>query len=189
MPRRPASSDVDNDIDLEPDQLGGDFGEALAASLRPAILDRDVATFDPAEVAQPLHKSGGPLAGSEGVVVPRNPMVGSFPGCCARAASGHAPQRRRAWLRISVVRCGLPSDPSGWGSFMQWRGGYHALAKDERCFCAAKVGSRPGLLWVKSGKARTEHIPSGLLPKADIVDAFWHFRFVPTTDKCGAAKL
>src|SRR5205807_594314 len=52
----------DNDIDLESDQLGGDFGEALAASLRPAILDRDIATFDPAKVAQPLHKSSGPLA-------------------------------------------------------------------------------------------------------------------------------
>jgi hypothetical protein len=25
----------------------------------------------------------------EGVVVPKNPMVGSFPACCARAASGH----------------------------------------------------------------------------------------------------
>jgi hypothetical protein len=32
----------------------------------------------------------------------------------------------------------------------------------------------------KSGKARSEHIPSGLLPRADIVDAFWHFRFMPT---------
>src|ERR1700688_1851112 len=33
---------------------------------------------------------------------------------------------------------------------MQCRGRYHALAKDERCCCAAKVGSRPSLLWVKS---------------------------------------
>jgi hypothetical protein len=32
---------------------------------------------------------------------------------------------------------------------------------------------------VKSGKARSEHIPSGLHPRADIVDALWHFRFVP----------
>ena len=31
---------------------------ALAASLRPAILDRDGATLDPTEFAQPLHKSG-----------------------------------------------------------------------------------------------------------------------------------
>src|SRR5262249_58231311 len=41
--------------------------------------------------------------------------------------SPHAPRaakpllRRRAWLRTFVVRCGLPCDPSGWGSFMQWR--------------------------------------------------------------------
>jgi hypothetical protein len=34
-------------------------------------------------------------------------------------------------------------------------------------------------LRVISGKARSEHIPSGLLPKADIVDAFQHFRLVP----------
>ena len=27
---------------------------------------------------------------AEGVVVPRTPMVGNLPGCCARAASGHA---------------------------------------------------------------------------------------------------
>ena len=52
----------DNDIDLEPDELGRDLGEALVASLRPAILDRDGATLDPAEFAQPLHKSGDPLA-------------------------------------------------------------------------------------------------------------------------------
>jgi hypothetical protein len=37
----------------------------------------------------------------------------------------------------------------------------------------------PCLQGVKSGKARGEHIPSGLPPRADIVDAFWHFRFVP----------
>src|SRR5215510_7350657 len=32
---------------------------------------------------------------------------------------------------------------------------------------------------VKSGKARGEHIPSGLPPRADIVDALCYFRFVP----------
>ena len=62
LPRRLRGSRRDNDIDLEPDELGRDLGEALAASLRPAILDRDGATLDPAEFAQPLHKSGGPLA-------------------------------------------------------------------------------------------------------------------------------
>ena len=39
-----------------------DLGEALLASLRPAILDGDGSILDPAEFAQPLHKSSGPLA-------------------------------------------------------------------------------------------------------------------------------
>src|SRR5712691_7329081 len=51
----------DNDIDFQPDELGRDLGIALAAALPPANLDRDIATLDPAEFAQPLHKSGGPL--------------------------------------------------------------------------------------------------------------------------------
>src|SRR5262245_5965074 len=34
---------------------------------------------------------------------------------------------------------------------MQCRGGYHALAKDDRCFCAAKGWSRPCLSWVRLG--------------------------------------
>ncbi len=51
----------DNDIDLEPDQLGRDFDKALAASLRPSILDRDGATLDPTELAQSLHKRRDPL--------------------------------------------------------------------------------------------------------------------------------
>src|ERR1700730_3219763 len=52
----------DDDIDLEPDELGRDLGEALVASLRPATLDRDGATLDPAEFAQTLAKSGDPFA-------------------------------------------------------------------------------------------------------------------------------
>jgi hypothetical protein len=34
----------------------------------------------------PLHRLLPPS--SEGVLVPRNPMVGSLPDCCARATSG-----------------------------------------------------------------------------------------------------
>jgi putative transposase len=52
----------ENDIDLEPDQLGGDLREALGASLRPANLDRDIAAVDPTKFAQPLNKSGELLA-------------------------------------------------------------------------------------------------------------------------------
>src|SRR5262249_27978384 len=52
----------DNDINLAPDELGRDLGEALVASFPPAILDRDSATLDPAEFAQAPHTSGNPLA-------------------------------------------------------------------------------------------------------------------------------
>src|SRR5262245_35650757 len=56
----------ENDIDLEPDQFGGHLSEALAAALRPANLNRDVATFHPTEFAQPLHECGEPLALDQG---------------------------------------------------------------------------------------------------------------------------
>src|SRR6516162_1790854 len=52
----------ENDINFQADELGCELGEAFAASLRPAIFDRDGASFDPAEFAQPLHKSSGQLA-------------------------------------------------------------------------------------------------------------------------------
>jgi hypothetical protein len=52
----------DNDIDLEPDELGRDFCVTLIAALCPTILNREVATVDPSEFAKPLNKSGNPLA-------------------------------------------------------------------------------------------------------------------------------
>src|SRR5215472_3306415 len=42
--------------------LGSELGGPIAASLRPAILDDEVATLGPAEFAQPLHKGGDPTA-------------------------------------------------------------------------------------------------------------------------------
>src|SRR5215472_12408875 len=51
----------DNDIDIEPDELGDDLMRAFGASLHPAILDRDGLTLDPTEFAQSLYKGGGPL--------------------------------------------------------------------------------------------------------------------------------
>src|SRR5262249_23595835 len=38
------------------------LGQTLVASLRPPILDDDVAAVDPAELTKPLHESGDPLA-------------------------------------------------------------------------------------------------------------------------------
>ena len=46
---------------------------------------------------------------ARGVLAPRNPMVGSFPACCARAASGHA--RRAAEQRDEVASFHCPMPP------------------------------------------------------------------------------
>src|SRR5262249_12343416 len=51
-----------NEIDLELDELGRNFDEALVASLRPAVLDRNIAILNPTELAQPLQKGSDPLA-------------------------------------------------------------------------------------------------------------------------------
>src|SRR5262245_14491126 len=51
-----------NHIDLEPDELGCDLGGAFIATLRPAILDRDIPPLAPAQLTQPLQKGAGPLA-------------------------------------------------------------------------------------------------------------------------------
>src|SRR5262249_17679856 len=52
----------DNDVDIEPDELGGDLSIAFVAPLRPSIFDRDGTALNPAEIPQALHKSGYPLA-------------------------------------------------------------------------------------------------------------------------------
>src|SRR5262249_18388063 len=51
-----------DDIDLEPDELRSDLGEALALSVRPAHFDRDGAALGPAELIEPLHERSGPWA-------------------------------------------------------------------------------------------------------------------------------
>jgi hypothetical protein len=51
----------DDDIDIELNELGREFGKALASALRISVLDCNIATFDPTELAQPLHKGGDPL--------------------------------------------------------------------------------------------------------------------------------
>src|SRR4029079_3307931 len=50
-----------NKTDLKPGEFGGDFGDALATPVCPAVLNRHRLTFDPSEFAQSLHKSGYPL--------------------------------------------------------------------------------------------------------------------------------
>ena len=62
-------------------------------SLRPSAQRYSIATVRPS--IQPSSRSRCTKAAihglqAEGVLAPRNPMVGSLLGCCARAASGHA---------------------------------------------------------------------------------------------------
>ena len=52
----------DNDIHLQPNELGRGLGEPLVASLRPPILDGDGASLVPTEFAKSLHKSVEALA-------------------------------------------------------------------------------------------------------------------------------
>jgi hypothetical protein len=42
---------------------------------------------------------------AEGVVVPRNPMVGSFPGCCARAPSGQTAAPSSSVMKSRRFNC------------------------------------------------------------------------------------
>src|SRR6516164_420119 len=51
----------DDNLDFALDELGRDLGKPLVASIRPAIFNRDGATFDPAALAQASHESSDPI--------------------------------------------------------------------------------------------------------------------------------
>src|SRR5262249_52462150 len=65
-------------------QLLRDLFEAFAAALCPVIFDRNVATFIPAEFAQPLHESGGPW------------FPGRWRGCTQKPDDRESPRLLRA---------------------------------------------------------------------------------------------
>jgi len=56
--REDGGARCNNDVNPAPNKLREDFREALFASLREAVLDRDGAALDPAEFAQPVHERG-----------------------------------------------------------------------------------------------------------------------------------
>ena len=62
----------------------------------PAILDRDVLAFDVAQFAQALAKRRDMSRTCPQRCPPLRKPITGIAGCCARAASGHAPPRRRA---------------------------------------------------------------------------------------------
>src|SRR5262249_16485605 len=60
------------------------------ATFRPAQVDLDGAVLDPAEFPEPLREGATHAPAVVALPGPRKPMVGTFAGICARAASGHA---------------------------------------------------------------------------------------------------
>jgi hypothetical protein len=71
-------------------KLGRDLGQAIAAPVCPAIFDRDRAALNPTEVVEPPRECGRRSLSAKGVLSPKNPTIGRFPGCCAPATIGHA---------------------------------------------------------------------------------------------------
>ena len=69
-------------------------GNRSGLIFRPAKFDRDVLTLDKACFLQALAERGHEVP-SQRARRPRNPITG-IAGCCARAASGQPPPRRRA---------------------------------------------------------------------------------------------
>src|SRR5262249_26534155 len=84
-------------LNLKPNELSQEFFSGFPASLRPPILDRNIATFDPAEFAQPAQKRSAKRA-------------------CRAAAAGaekaHGPQFSRLLRprRERPCRCAEPRD-------------------------------------------------------------------------------
>src|SRR6516164_7741625 len=58
---RPATRLLPTGSATAANKFGDDLGRTFEACLCPAILDRDIATFDPAKLAQTPLKGGGPL--------------------------------------------------------------------------------------------------------------------------------
>src|SRR5262249_22509548 len=134
-----------NDINFQPDELGCELGEALAASLGPAIFDGDGASFDPAEFAQSLHKSSRQLAlrgrrsraqKSDGRQLPR----------LLRARRERPCYRRATKYRDEVAPFHCPECPAS-----------RTKPSKQQC-CASQQNWPPMTLWVirdRGGRCRT----------------------------------
>ena len=81
--------------DLPANQIGRQRRQSIELILGPAVYDRHVLALDIAGLLQALAKCAQTVRDVSGDVASRNPITG-IAGCCARAASGHAPPRRRA---------------------------------------------------------------------------------------------
>ena len=84
--------DSDDDINLEPDELGGKRGKAIGVTFSPAVLDVTCLALDPAQVAEALSER----------LDARGQRLRVCSCRCIRCAPGPSPQaapRRRAARR------------------------------------------------------------------------------------------
>src|SRR6516165_2938685 len=132
-PSSTAARPANNTHGCESHQRGKLSRQPIVLPIRPAIFDPDMPAFDKAGL---LKRSGKTRIGGQSLLrtKPASPAAAPEP----RAATPLL-RRREAWLRIFVVRCSLPCDPSGWGSFMQWRD-YTTLPSHRRRGTAALLG-------------------------------------------------
>jgi hypothetical protein len=77
-----------DNVDLHANELGRNLGGAFWATFRPPILDCDSAAFQPSSCSRCKKAAIHGCQAAE--TVPKTPIIGSTPVCCARVASGHA---------------------------------------------------------------------------------------------------
>ena len=105
----------DDDVDLEPNQLGCQAGQPLVSALRPPVLDDDVPALDVAEIAKPCRN--GLDAALEAPARKRLRSRSDRPSPPAaprrRAARRAAPAERRSRnARRSITRSPDPPAPA-----------------------------------------------------------------------------
>ena len=86
-------------VGLQGDQLFRERRQPICVAGRKASVDADIAAFRPSELVEPLPECREPRLSFPDRFRPSRmstPMRRMRSGCCARAASGHAPPRRRA---------------------------------------------------------------------------------------------
>ena len=91
------ASHRNDDIHIEPNEFGGDIGVTVRYVLLPSDIRSQLSAPRSSRVGAVAAERRHPLRPTlSDVLAPRKPIVGRFPGCCACAASGHAPPYRRA---------------------------------------------------------------------------------------------
>jgi hypothetical protein len=160
-----------NDIDLEPDKLGGDVRETLGASLRPTNLNRDGASLDPAKFAQSLHKSGYQLGMGGRCTRDKEPDSRQLPRLLRTRHEW--PRRRAAEERDELASLQLievhpiPHEPGPRKQDTELAGVSQEVTERFHNLLAVGEGGRC-LKWVQTENSRQGYGTAGLPSTADI---------------------